>query len=230
MSNHRRYNKHHLARTPVALEHAKARDITSWKRWDDVPHKRYDFVITDDNWICLVTWLFDDGSFSLCGKYIVSNFALAKKKTYRLFEFNHKRIRFNNRVKILVNTALLLGNWEKAYEIAYGKKATSLFQILKELDKGGEDFLMDTVAEQLKECGVTDDFVIETLKQMSQGFKINADGEKVEDKNVRDTTRVGILFAFARMLGIESMAPQITYNDNRKAELDFGQVLKQLKE
>lgn len=216
-----------IQRKPVEVERAYLYNLDQWKYWRDFPHKRYEWVRTDDNWLCCVTWIFDDGSVSLAGKWILTPKKAKQKEGYRLFRDHTTRIRFNNRVKILVNTALLLGDWEKAYLLTYNRPANSIKDILRELNKGGEDYLMQEIDALLKEHGITREYVLSTFKDMADGLKI-VDGEKKEDRGVRDTTRLQILQLFSKWMGIDQVTPKIEYHDNRKVELDIGQALKQL--
>jgi len=221
-----------LSKMPIPLEEASDYGLKQWKYWRETPHKRYDWILTDDNWLVCVTWCFPNGDYSLATRWILTEKRCkTTSRGFRLLEFHYKRVRFNNRLKILVNTALILGDWKKAYSVAYNEEAKNLTDVLRKLDSGAEDYLLGQLEELLKNRGVTKDFVIDTFKHMAMGYKVSANGELVDDRTVRDETRAKILFMFAKWLGLDTTDPkQIVYNDNRKTEIDFAGVMKQLKE
>lgn len=222
-----------LSKMPIPLEAAAEYGLENmYKHWRETPHKRYDWILTDDNWLVCVTWCFPNGDYSVSTRWILTKKRCESKNIgFRLFEFHYKRVRFNNRLKILVNTAIILGDWEKAYAIAYNKKARSLTDILRELDSNAEDYLVGQLEKLLTVNGVTKDFVIETFKNMAMGYKVDSKGELVDDRTVKDETRAKILLMFAKWLGLDVTDPkQVVYNDNRRTEINYGEMMKQLKE
>lgn len=219
-----------MVQTPIAKEDTSKFCIFEWKNWRDFPHKRWERIITDDNWVVIVSWVFDDGSVSLCSQKILTPKRAKQKGSFRWFNLHRKQFRFNNHLKIFINSALLLGDWEKAYILTYGRQPKDLKEMLNRLNVGGEDFLMKQIDELLDEHGVTDSYVLGSLKDMADGKSKDDKGDLTKDRTIKDTTRAQILMWFAKALHIDPSPQPIHYEDNRKVELNVADALKQLKE
>ena len=203
---------------PIPLEEVEDyAQIENIKYWKDFPHKRFDYVRTDDNWVCCVWRIFDSGAVSLCGRWIITPKAAKTKRSYRIYDYSKTRIRWNNRLKILINTALLTGDWKLAYRLAYNKDFKKLEDVINNISSSGEEYLLKQLDKLLEENGITDNFVLSGLKDLAE--------------NSRDNTRLDTLKLLARMLSINPEDPKLTMSDNRSVHihgLNPKEALKQL--
>ena len=156
-------------RDPIPFEELDAYKeyVGTYKYWKEFPHTRYDYVLTDDNWLCCVWRIFDDGSISLCGRWFLNYRYLHNKKSFRIFNPHRDTVRWNNRLKILLNTMLLTGSWEFAYKLAYNKEFKSYSDLAKRLDNKGEEYLLAQLDKLLEENGITKEFVLTGFKDLA---------------------------------------------------------------
>lgn len=230
-----------LAHHIVPLEEAHKHAIPGWKHWYDGPHKKHDWILTDDNYLLFIDKLMPNGDYSLSHTKILTQKRVNYGRgvdgdiSYRFYSpsgtRDYKNISFNNRLKILVNSAMLTGDWYLAYRLAYNRIPRKFSTILMELNKGGEQYLVQQLDKLLEENGVSKSFVIEAFKNMAMGLRKDADGNVVDDFRIKDETRAKVLMLFAKWLGMDmqnNVPSQVTYNDNR--QIDYGSIVKQLKE
>jgi len=157
-----------LTRRPI--EPCKADSLgIRYKELIDTPHKRYDFLRTYDNWIVCVTDIMENGAYSICGKWILSRKKCEVGK-WRVMNWDVTRKRFNNALRIYVNSLLITGDWDTSFKMAYGRKPKSEKEAIDKFNYGVEELMNVKLEEVLDKYGITDDFIIERMKQIAQGL------------------------------------------------------------
>lgn len=221
--------------TPIELENAKTHKITKWKSWRDFPHKKGEWVLSDDNWLVHVTDIFPNGAVSLCRRWVITE-KNAKKDGYafRVFKWYRGEKRFNNRLQIFVNTGLLTGDWLLARKVAFLQESKKPHvDIVYQLNGKGEAFLLQQLDKLLDEIGVSDRYLVQTLKNFVEGISIDIDGNPIKDKALDGKVRLDALKMLFKIRNIEiadriQKVPMINYNDNRRITLNPENELKKL--
>lgn len=230
-----------LTQTPIPIEELNRYaqlDGKKIKNWRDFPHRKWDWIKTDDNWVGCIRNIFNDGSASVCGRWVITpKQGINPDYTFRLLHFFKNRIRFNNRLKILINTAILTGDWFRSYELAYNKQPKDIKEIVHKLQSGGEDYLLQQLDKLLEEHGMTDSFVFSRIKDLCEG-KVTVKDKDGKDQRVVDNRITGVVMKdmtalVAKMRGIVGHEPQNLppISDNRKIEVhNYTEVIRELKE
>ena len=226
-----------ILNSPIAVEDLGlyAIDKARIKNWRDFPHKRYEWLLTDDNWVVCVTWVFDDGSCSLMGKLILTPKKAKEGRALRLFTYTKDRFRFNNHAKIMANSAMLTGDWDLAHRLSYGYPPKSIKDLMFKINAGVEEYLVKQLDTLLEQHGITDSFLLDNIKGMANGFlTYTGSDSKTKQIPISDNVRWDILKTLMSVKhdematkGIPAKVSQ-TYNDNRT--FNYEETLKELKE